>query len=99
MFSLWDQYSYFQKATTNPCALLGHQSFFGIVAGALSAFELCFFILCFNSSCRLQATMVIQVQIYQVCVEMVVGLARVENYISLGHNLIGRTFEIKSLAP
>lgn len=40
--SLWDWYSYFEKATTKPCALAGHPAFSGAVAGGLSAFGLCF---------------------------------------------------------
>ena len=38
--------------------------------------------------------MVLQEQIYQVGVELVAGPARGENYISIGPDLTGKTFEI-----
>lgn len=43
MCSLWDRYSYFEKATTKPCALQAIKLFFsGAVARELGAFDLSF---------------------------------------------------------
>ena len=40
--SMWDRYSYFEKATTEPFALAWHQAFSGAVAVELNTFALCF---------------------------------------------------------